>query len=213
VYAHINPIKNEPFYIGKGTGERAYKTDGRNEFWHRTVSKYGYGVVKLIDGLTEEQSLEIEKQYIKKYGLRKDGGVLVNLTYGGSGGRTIFEHNAELHRKNSSLAKMGRNNPNYGKRTWLSGKKVPDEIRKKISAARIGYKMPEDVKKKVLAGLEKAKAAYQAKALKVQCLTTEKIWANRRECVKDLGITITTFKNRINSNRPIKGNHLRYVKK
>jgi y4mF family transcriptional regulator len=33
VYVHINPMTNQPFYIGKGTGRRSIDKHGRNSLW------------------------------------------------------------------------------------------------------------------------------------------------------------------------------------
>ena len=39
IYFHINPIKNEIFYVGIGINNRAYKKISRNKFWHNIVIK------------------------------------------------------------------------------------------------------------------------------------------------------------------------------
>ncbi len=214
VYAHVNPVTNKFFYIGKGTDNRAESLAGRSKFWHSAVAKYGLAVVKIADGLTEQESFEIEKQYIAKYGLRIEGGTLVNMAYGGAGGRTIFEHNVESVRKKCRAGKIGDKNPNYGKKTWLSGLSMPQETKDKLRISRTGYRMPQDVKEKVLAGLKKA--ADQSlinRTHKVQCLITGQVWDNRNKCADDLNITMHTYRQRIFRNVPIKGNHLQLIKK
>lgn len=213
VYAHINSLTLKPFYIGKGTGQRAYSTDGRSTFWNRTVSKYGYFVTILIDGLDDTQALAIETQYIKRYELRIKGGTLVNLNYGGRGGNTYNEFNIERVRVKCRESKLGSKNPNFGKKTWLYGKSMPEETKAKLSIARTGYKTPDAVKVKVLAGLKKAQAANRLKAQKVRCLTTNKVWNNRHDCIAELDISLATFKQRILRACEIKGNYLQYIKK
>jgi hypothetical protein len=89
IYFHINPLKNEVFYVGKGKGKdkRAYSKQGRNKYWNNTVNKYGL-IVNLIEtGLTNEEAKEREIFYINKLG-RKDLGTgsLVNMVIGGEGG-------------------------------------------------------------------------------------------------------------------------------
>jgi hypothetical protein len=86
VYLHINPITNEPFYVGKGKNNRAYSSYGRNKLWHNVVNKYGKVVQFVAEGITEEESICIERSLIEKYGRRDKGtGILVNMTDGGDG--------------------------------------------------------------------------------------------------------------------------------
>lgn len=214
VYAHLNPLTLSPFYIGKGKGERISSSIGRNKFWHNTVMKYGYIQVRLVDGLTNEQSLEIEMQYIAKYKLRLDGGCLVNLSMGGQGGNTLNQYNIDAARIKSRNQKIGDKNPNYGKKTWLHGLQMSQETKDKISAAKIGKPLRSEVKVKVLSGLEKAqKVAAKNRTHRVCCLLTGKEWDNRNECMLELKITTPAFKRWVYINRPIKGYHLQLIKK
>lgn len=213
VYAHLNPVNDSIFYIGKGKGDRAYSDEGRNKFWQNTVNKYGYSVRIIEKGLTNLQALEVEAGYIKQYGLRRDGGQLVNLTYGGRGGRTIYEHNIGSLREKCRESKLGDKNPNYGKKTWNFGKNLSDETRAKISEAKKGIKLSAEIKPKVLAGLKiAAQKSLESRTHKVRCLVTGKVWENRHECCKDLGIKLTAFKCRIGYNKEIKGNYLQLFK-
>lgn len=213
MYAHINKVTESIFYIGKGKGERAYSQEGRNRFWQNTVAKYGYRVEILIDGLSDMEALRIEADYIKSLELRSNGGQLVNLTYGGRGGKTINELNRDSVVSKCRESKLGSKNPNYGKKTWLYGKTLPNETREKIRAARLGQKLDPDVKQKVLEGLKKAALkSLESRTHKVRCLTTGLVWNNRHDCCIDLGIPISTFKSRITHNKEIKGYFLTLFK-
>lgn len=217
VYGHINPITNKFFYIGKGKGRRCSSRTGRTKFWTKTVEKYGYAIIKFVDGITNEQACEIEKQYIQKYRLRGEGGCLVNLTYGGDGGTLGMKLSDETRARMSasktgikpseeskikgSLAKMGIKNPNYGKRTWNFGKPRTEEEKRKIGASRIGIELSAERKEKSLLALQKAQLSRINKMLKVRCLKTGIIWINRRECIGNLKISLSKFKDMIRKDR------------
>ena len=85
VYAHINPTNDEVFFIGKGKGRRVYSRKNRNNHWKNYVKKYGGFLVLFINvNLTEEESFELEKQWISNIGRKDLGkGTLVNTTNGG----------------------------------------------------------------------------------------------------------------------------------
>jgi hypothetical protein len=79
-------MKNQPFYVGKGCGDRAFDLD-RNET-HRKVRQrlkdFGQEVVVeiLFDNLTKHEALAIESKLIDICGLKTNGGCLVNLDEG-----------------------------------------------------------------------------------------------------------------------------------
>jgi hypothetical protein len=212
VYGHINPITKKFFYIGKGTGERLTDTEGRNAFWRNTVNKYGFAAIKIVDGLSDAEALEIERQYIEKHKLRRDGGDLVNLTYGGRGGRTIFEHNIESVRNKCRESKLGEKNPNYGKHTWNYGIPISECQREALRKYRTGKKLSPETRIKVMAGLKKAQQKNTGGGYKVQCLITNQVWNNRLECMRALNMNLKVFQQRIFKNVPIKGHHLQYIK-
>ena len=51
VYRHIRVDKNEPFYIGIGSGgyRRANSTKGRNKIWYGIVARTDYEVEIVLD--------------------------------------------------------------------------------------------------------------------------------------------------------------------
>jgi len=81
IYLHINLITGLPFYVGKGTGRRAFSKSGRNSYWRRIVDKYDYDVILLEEYKTQDEALELEKYWISRIGREK----LTNMTDGGDG--------------------------------------------------------------------------------------------------------------------------------
>lgn len=91
VYALIDPRNEQPFYIGKGTGNRAKthlyskrtKKDS-NLFKENKIDKirsegHEPEVRILVDNLEESAAYDMEREYIHKYGRKEDGGILTNL--------------------------------------------------------------------------------------------------------------------------------------
>lgn len=65
VYAHINPINGETFYIGKGTGKRGLAPSGRNPSWKVYVGgleskglTYAIHILHICD--SEDDALDME---------------------------------------------------------------------------------------------------------------------------------------------------------
>lgn len=85
VYGHFKRGENNPFYIGKGCGNRAYATGNRSKFWKRIANKYGYEARILIENLSEEVAYQIEMEFIATY--KSIGSCEANFTMGGDGVR------------------------------------------------------------------------------------------------------------------------------
>jgi hypothetical protein len=69
VYAHED-MSGQIFYIGKGTGMRAWSKD-RHPLWHRYVNNHlanEYKIIILEDNLSSDESEELEGEWITHFG-------------------------------------------------------------------------------------------------------------------------------------------------
>lgn len=87
VYALKDPRTKpaRPFYIGKGTGNRAWEHQAKVDDSEKgkvieAIHAAGMNVLHTLisDGLTEEQALKIEAELISAFGIRSQGGLLTN---------------------------------------------------------------------------------------------------------------------------------------
>ena len=86
VYLHKKKTTGEVFYVGKGSGKRAWSAFGRNSFWKRVAEKHGWVVEIVQDNLQDWYAFELEKDLISYYGRRDLGdGNLTNMSDGGDG--------------------------------------------------------------------------------------------------------------------------------
>lgn len=84
VYYYLRRDGVTPYYVGKGKGDRAWRTHKRkNGAEIKPDDPSRIQIVK--DNLSEAEAFELEKQLIKQHELKENGGLLVNLTYGGEG--------------------------------------------------------------------------------------------------------------------------------
>ena len=144
VYEHIRKDNNTCFYVGKGTGDRAYNLD-RGNFHNGVCKEYGCGVKIIKDGLTEEEALKLETERIEDYvitfgyGIPIDGyrdfsnNYLTNFTWGGEG-ISGYKFSEETKQKMSEAKK---------------GKKHSEEAKRKISESEKGKKKSEETKQKM----------------------------------------------------------------
>lgn len=122
VYEWIRLDTNEPFYVGKGKGNRCYKlTRGNNQHFNNIVKSIPVAVNILHDSLDEETAFGLECYYIWLY---RDiiGYDMTNMNDGGEG-QTLCGENNYWYGKGYLL--KGDKNPNYGNGDKIKGEKNP----------------------------------------------------------------------------------------
>jgi hypothetical protein len=79
-YAYLRRDRYTPYYIGKGCGKRCYDGRGKNCVPPKNKSR----IVIIKNNLTEKEAFILEEKLISFWGRKCDGGVLLNLSPGGS---------------------------------------------------------------------------------------------------------------------------------
>jgi hypothetical protein len=113
-YAYLRKDRT-PYYIGKGSGNRAYRKRKKGIKPPNDKSR----IIFLKQNLTEEEAFRHEKYMIAIFGRKDLGtGILHNRTDGGEGSSgTIINEETRIKISNSSKGKRsGKNHPQYGKR-------------------------------------------------------------------------------------------------
>ena len=175
VYEHWRPDKDVCFYVGKGHGDRAWRTTTgkRNRYYRNIAAKLarrGMCVeVRLVaSSLNENNALKIEIERIAFWNTK--GVKLANLTSGGEGivglkhsdatkeiirekrRRQKISHSIETRAKigaANSIALKGRKNPEHSAR--LKGRKLSPEHKSKISAGLMGRIVSDETRDKIRA--------------------------------------------------------------
>lgn len=137
VYAYLRE-DGTPYYIGKGSGKRAWtkrKTERTN--LPRNLKR----VIIMESNLTEIGSLALERFYIRWYGRKDKGtGTLINLTDGGEGTCGYKGNKWSNERK---LKQSGKNHVYYGKKRpehseAMKNQIISDETKEKLSKSLTG---------------------------------------------------------------------------
>ena len=156
IYSYIDPITNLPFYIGKGSGDRLNRhlRTAKSDYWHLDSNKHKINKISKIlslglepvirieeSQLSENESFEMERFYILKYGRSDIGtGILTNLSDGGEG-QSGWDP-PEEYRINMSKSVSGSKN-------GMFGKKQKEESKNKIREKATGRKFKPDVIEKM----------------------------------------------------------------
>ena len=141
-YAYLREDKT-PYYIGKGTGDRIYSTNRRNN-----PPKDKSRIIFLKQNLTEEEAFRHEIYMIAVFGRKDLGtGILHNLTDGGDGASGAIK--SEKTRKKLSEANKGKNNPNYGKSLSEETKRKMSEVHKGKNNPNYGKSLSEETRRKM----------------------------------------------------------------
>lgn len=144
VYAHFTPKDKNPFYIGKGSGNRAYASR-RNKYWQNIVNKHGY-IVKILErNLTEFEAFDLEANYIQCFGRRVYGGCLINNTDGYEGTSGWKHSNKTKLQMSKAHKQLSPFTMEHRKRLSESqkGRTFSEEHCRKISIAKRGCKLPK----------------------------------------------------------------------
>jgi hypothetical protein len=179
VYRHIRLDTNTPFYVGKGSKNRAWTTYSRNKYWHNIVNKFGYSIEIIKENLEENEALTWEINLISLY--KQFGYCETNLTVGGEG-TSGYRHSAETKQllreltigtKQSSMSNKKRSDA-------LQGRYISQLHRSKISLALRG-------KKKNYKTTMPYCRNHEIAAYKDGIFVNS--WKSIRSCAKDLNLT------------------------
>lgn len=178
IYRHIRPDTNEVFYIGKGleSSSRSHQRSGRNKYWHNVVNKNNgqYDVEIMMSGLSEQEALDKEAEFIKLYGRRCDGGTLCNLSLGGEG-ILGHKHSDETKEKMSKSAKGI----------------IPSlETKIKISESKKG----KSINKSIPILKDTQEKAWESNRKRIICTKTGNIYGSVKEAANHFNINYSTLK-------------------
>ena len=135
-YAYLRE-DGTPYYIGKGSGYRINRLDGRPCPTPKDKSR----IIFLKQNLTEEEAFKHEIYMISVFGRKDLGtGILYNRSIGGDGA-SGFIHSQEAREK-IRKSKIGKNNPFYNKTHT-------QEAREKISIANKNKVISQETREKL----------------------------------------------------------------
>ena len=150
LYFHINPVKQEIFYVGIGSEKRPYsKYKGdRSNYWHNIVKKYDYEVYVIEHFNNWTEACEREIYWIKRIGRKNlNEGTLINLTNGGDG---VIGHKCSEKTK-QKISKSGKGKHKNIIVSEATRDKVSKTLKlKKIKPpSRLGINHSEESKNKI----------------------------------------------------------------
>lgn len=113
VYVHRRKTDDKIFYVGKGSGRRSGKHQGRSEYWKRVVNKHGFYHEKIF--FTDSENCAFTMEKIKIFLLNKKGFKITNLSSGGEGAAGVVKSaetckKISINRKGKGILK-GKENP------------------------------------------------------------------------------------------------------
>ena len=185
VYRHIRLDTNNPFYVGKGSNNRAFSKWDRNNYWKNITEKYGYNVEIIIENLTEKEAFEKEIEFIELY--KSQGYCEANFTEGGEGLSGYKFSKKVLIGRGKKISKKLKGHPVSkntktkirdklkGGMAWNRGKKSTKNHKLNLSISHGGKKF------NVFKAIRVQNACFGQKAI---CKKGEFIgsWINQAEC-------------------------------
>lgn len=211
VYGYIRLDTNSYFYIGKGKGDRCYKTKNRNEHFLRILDSTDCVVEILYDRLTEFEAFELEISTIEDLVFNEGYSIdvkgfnhksdlhLTNATWGGEGssGRIYsVSDETKIKLRDSHLGKSP-NMTEEAKR--LRGQKIKD-----IRLVNNSYGHSQETKDKISETLQgKLVGKKNGKSKAIICLNDGKIFESCRQAALHYGIRCSGLSKALNYNNGI----------
>ena len=147
-YAYLREDRT-PYYIGKGTGKRAYVKHTRGKGNFVPVPKDRDRILILKHFNSDEEAHKHEEYMIDVYGREIDGGILLNLAIGGIS-RAIYTDEERRERNRERSNKFYHNNPyrkEYNKLKQREYRQNPEKIERERERARERYKEKRNLHK------------------------------------------------------------------
>jgi hypothetical protein len=147
VYLHCKP-DGTPFYVGKGTGGRAWRVKRARNRWHSAVvNKYGANNIQVFVFAcsTDAEALADEVHAIAS--LRASGVELCNFADGGSNGPIGYKHTEDA--KARIRQTLVGNTRSKGKTTRSKGRKQSEELRLAHAQRMLGRKASTETRRKM----------------------------------------------------------------
>lgn len=156
IYVHRRADTGDVFYIGKGSGRRAWATQYRTEYWRRVKDKYGI-VIEILERFEKEEDAFRHEMFLIAHH-RAVGARLCNITNGGEGASgNVMPDAAKIA---ISKAKLGRKRPPETEETRLrksesaKGRRMSPEAIAKTAAFHTGRKRSPETLAKMSAALK-----------------------------------------------------------
>jgi hypothetical protein len=178
VYLHKKSSNGDVFYVGKGSGNRAWRFNQRSKLWKNIVKKHGVTVEIFESSIQEWYAFELEINLIAYYGRMQLGeGKLINFTDGGDGTsgwvpseETKIKMSIAQNEKSVSdkkrAAMIGRKKPAWHSKKIgdaQKGKIISAETRSKLSASLKGRKTSEETRQKLIFAQNKPETIQKRK--------------------------------------------------
>lgn len=136
VYEYFKKDDDEVFYVGKGTGRRMYELHNRNKYFNSVYAKYDCDVRIYKDGLTNEESCDIERQRIAELKLVQQA--YCNFTEGGTGFSTGNLNPIHKRIEEGAVKLFDTNSKFFGEDNGFYGRQHTEETKRQISKSRLG---------------------------------------------------------------------------